>query len=78
MMNIRTLKKELANMKSGDTFYFNAIAGTLSMIDYIKELVATGKITPVADELNKMIKPDAQYKFYRGEALAPQMTYKVI
>lgn len=78
MMNIRTFKKEISKMQSGDTFYYNAIAGSVAMCDYLKELIKDGKITPVADELNKAIKADAQYKFYRGECLAPQMTYKVL
>ena len=68
----------IRELKIGETFYYNAIAGTSSMIDYTRELIKAGKITPVAEELNKMIKPEAQYKFYTGESIAPQMTYKVI
>ena len=78
MMNIRTFKKEIESMKSGDVFYFNAIAGTVKMAEYMKEQIKAGKITPDAEELNKAIKPEAQYKFYRGEALAPQMSYRII
>ena len=78
MMNIRSLKKLIRELKVGDTFYFNSIAGTISMIDYIRELIQTGKIAPDAEELSKMIKPEAYYKFYSGESIAPQMTYRVI
>ena len=78
MMNIRSYKKMIAGCKVGDTFYYNSIAGTLSMIDYTRELIQTGKIVPDGEELNKVIKPEAQYKFYNGECIAPQMTYRVI
>lgn len=77
-MNIRSFKKEIESMKSGETFYYNAIAGTIKMSEYMKEMIQAGKITPDAEELNKAIKPEAQYKFYRGEALAPQMSYRII
>ena len=78
MMNIRSYKKMIREAQIGDTFYFNAINGSISMIEYTRELIKAGKITPDGEELNKMIKADAQYKFYNGESIAPQMTYKVI
>lgn len=78
MMNIRTFKKEIESMKSGETFYYNAIAGTVKMSEYMKEMIQAGKIMPDAEELNKAIKPEAHYRFYRGESLAPQMTYRVM
>lgn len=78
MNNIRTFKKMIRELAVGDTFYYNSIAGTLSMIDYVRELIQTGKIVPDAEELAKMIKSEAHYKFYNGESIAPQMTYRVI
>ena len=78
MKNIRSYKKMIREAKIGDTFYFNSIAGTISMIEYTRELIKSGKIAPDGEELNKMIKPEAQYKFYNGESIAPQMTYRVI
>lgn len=78
MMNIRSYKKMMRELNIGDTFYFNSIAGTISMIEYTRELIQSGKIVPDGEELNKMIKPEAQYKFYNGESIAPQMTYRVI
>lgn len=78
MMNIRSYKKMIRESHIGDTFYFNAINGSISMIDYTRELIQSGKIVPDGEELNKMIKPEAQYKFYNGESIAPQMTYRVI
>jgi len=78
MMNIRSYKKMIREAKIGDTFYFNSINGSISMIEYTRELIQAGKIVPDGEELNKMIKPEAQYKFYNGTSIAPQMTYKVI
>lgn len=76
--NIRTFKKMVQELNVGDTFYYNSISGTISMIEYVRELIQTGKIVPDGEELNKMIKPEAQYKFYNGESICPQMTYRVI
>ena len=78
MMNIRSYKKLIREAQVGDTFYFNSINGSIPMIEYTRELLQSGKIAPDGEELNKMIKPEAQYKFYNGESIAPQMTYRVI
>ena len=78
MMNIRSYKKMIKESKIGDTFYYNAIAGSIAMVEFTKELIKSGKIVPDGEELNQMIKPEAQYKFYNGESIAPQMTYRVI
>ena len=78
MVNIRSYKKFIKNANVGDTFYLNAINASINMIEYTKELIRTGKIAPDGEELNKMIKPDAQYRFYNGTSIAPQMTYKII
>lgn len=78
MMNIRSYKKMMCELNIGDTFYFNSINGSISMIEYTRELIQAGRIAPDGEELNKMIKPEAQYRFYNGECIAPQMTYRVI
>lgn len=78
MMNIRSYRKMMKELNIGDTFYMNAINCSIAMIEYTRELIQTGKIAPDGEELNKMIKPEAQYKFYNGESIAPQMTYRVI
>lgn len=78
MMNIRSYKKLVREAKIGDTFYFNSINGSVSMIEYTRELIKAGKIAPDGEELNKAIKPEYQYKFYSGDSIAPQMTYIVI
>lgn len=78
MTNIRTYKKMIKEANIGDTFYYNAISGSVAMVEFTKELIKSGKIAPDGEELNKMIKPEAQYRFYNGESIAPQMTYKVI
>lgn len=77
-VNIRSYKKMIREANIGDTFYLNAINASLTMIEYTRQLIQTGKITPDGEELNKMVKPEAQYKFYTGESIAPQMTYRVI
>lgn len=78
MMNIRSYKKMMRELAIGETFYFNSINGSIAMIEYTRQLIKEGRIVPDGEELNKMIKPEAQYKFYNGESIAPQMTYKVI
>ena len=78
MKNIRSYKKMIRELKVGDTFYYNSIAGTISMVEYTRQLIQEGKIVPDGEELAKMIKPEAWHKFYSGESIAPQMTYRVI
>lgn len=78
MANIRTYKNMIANAKSGDTFYLNAINASISMIEYTRDLIRTGKIKPDQNELDKMIVKDAQNKFYNGECIAPQMIYEIL
>ena len=78
MQNIRSYKKMIKELAVGDTFYYNSIAGTVSMIEYTRELIKAGKIVPDAEELAKMIKPEAYHRFYSGESIAPQMVYRVI
>lgn len=78
MLNVRSYKKMIREMKAGETFYYNSISGTISMIEYTRQLIQEGKIKPVQEELDKMIKPEAQYKFFSGESIAPQMTYVIM
>ena len=75
MINIRTYKKMIREANAGDRFYLNAINASISMIEYTKLLIKSGKLEPVADELDKMIKKEYQESFFNGEKLAPQMTY---
>lgn len=76
--NIRSYKKLIRDSKVGDRFYLNAISCSNAMIDYTKELIKVGKIAPVSNELDKIIVADEQYRFYLGDAIAPQMTYEII
>ena len=75
MQNVRSLKKLYKEMAIGETFYFNAIAGTVGMIEYTRELVKAGKIAPVKEEVEKVIAPGSIEKCYSGEIIAPQMLY---
>lgn len=78
MPNIRSYKKLIREAKSGDIFYMNAIGVSLNMIEYTKELIKGGKITPVREELEKMVNPQYINDFLNGEKIAPQMEYRVI
>lgn len=46
-------KNEVKSVKVGDTFYFNAVAGTIKMVGYIRESIRNGTIRPVSDEVKK-------------------------
>lgn len=78
MVNVRSYRKMIREAQVGETFYYNSIAGTIAMIDLTRELIKTGKIRPVREEIEKMIKPEAVHLFMNGECIAPQMTYEVI
>lgn len=77
-MNIRSYRKQIREMKVGDTFYLNAINCTLAMVDYTKELLKNGKIRPEQSELDRTIYPEYQQDFISGKSIAPQMMYEVI
>lgn len=81
MLNVRSYKKMIRESKVGDTFYYNAIAGSLAMVDYTRELIQEGKIAPVQEELDKVINnlyPDVMERYQNGTSIAPQMTYIVL
>ena len=78
MSNIRSYKKLIRELNVGDTFYYNSIAGTISMIEYTRQLIQEGKIRPVKAELDKMIKLEAQDDFFSGKSICPQMTYEIL
>lgn len=78
MQNVRSYKKMIREAQVGETFYYNSIAGTTSMIDLTRELIKTGKIRPVREEIEKMIVPEAVEQYMDGTCIAPQMTYEVI
>lgn len=69
------LSKTVNSLRVGESFYANAIGFGLMAIELLKGYIKLGVITPDRDELNAMIKPEAQQKFIDGECLAPQMTY---
>lgn len=77
-MNIRSYKKQIREMKVGDTFYLNAINCSLAMVDYTKELLKSGKIKPEQSELDRTIFSEYQQDFISGKSIAPQMMYEVI
>lgn len=78
MMNIRSYRKMIKGAKVGDRFYFNAINGTVPMVEYTRQLIKQGKITPVLEELEKVIVPEAIDKFMSGDSIFPEMDYEII
>ena len=76
--NIRSYKKMINELAIGDTFYYNSIAGTVSMIDYTRELIQTGKIAPVRKEIEQAVTPDSVNDFMTGISIFPQMEYVVL
>ena len=78
MLNIRSFKKFISTTGEGDIFYLNAISASPKIIEYVKQLIKDGYITPDKDELNKTIKEEYHSRFLHGVALVPQMNYIVI
>lgn len=76
--NIRSYKKMINSLAIGETFYYNSIAGTVSMIDYTRELIQTGKIAPVREEIEKAVTPESLPDFISGVSIFPQMEYVVL
>ena len=78
MMSVRTYKKMVREMNVGDVFFYNAISGTMAMLDLTKELIKTGKITPVREEIEKAVTPESLELFLSGKCVMPQMFYQVV
>lgn len=76
--NVRSYKKMINELAVGETFYYNSIAGTVSMIDYTRELIQKGKIAPVREELEKAVTPDSLNNFLTGVSIFPQMEYVIL
>lgn len=76
--NIRSYKKMINELAVGETFYYNSIAGTISMINYTRELIQTGKIAPVREEIEQCVTPDSVNDFMTGKSIFPQMEYVIL
>ena len=75
MKNVRSFKKVVNEMNVGEKLWFNAIAATPAMVDFLREEIKAGNLVPNEDELNKMIVPSAIHKYMSGYSIAPQMEY---
>ncbi len=75
MMNIRSYKKAVREMQSGETFYLNSINASVAMIEYTKQLIAEGIIAPLRSEVERYVVADAVEKYMSGEYIFPQMEY---
>lgn len=74
-VTMNELSETVNSLRVGESFYANAIGFGLMAIELLKVYIKLGVITPDRDELNAMIKPEAQQEFIKGNAIAPQMTY---
>lgn len=72
---VRTLKKVVREMNVGEKFYFNAIAGTIAMTDYIRSCIIDGTLQPAPEWVDGRVKPEAITKVLSGEIILPQCEY---
>lgn len=71
--NIRTLKKVVREMKTGESIYIDAICLSLNAIDQLKQYVKDGVLTPDEDEVKQVCKVPED--IMTGKYLFPQMLY---
>lgn len=72
-------KNEVESVKVGDTFYFNAVAGTVKMVGYIREAIRNGTIRPVPNEVKKIVNVndiETIVDIMNGDVICPQMDYE--
>ena len=75
VMRVNVFKKKIAEAQPGDTMYMNTINFSVSAVDLLRKFIQDGTLSPVEEELQKSVVPEALPKFLSGECLLPQMTY---
>jgi len=75
---IREFKNFYKSLVVGDSFYLNALGVKKNVIDYVRTLIQTGRITPIKEEVEKIFTQDCHDRIYNGEIIAPSITYKKI
>jgi hypothetical protein len=75
MLGIREFKKIYKTITIGDNFYFNSIGANTKVIDYVRTLIKNKEITPIKEEVEKVIYKDCYDKVYNGDIIMPQMNY---
>lgn len=74
-MNVRSYRKIIREMKSGESFYLNIINASEAVVDYTREAIKAGIIQPDIKELEKIINPHSIHHYMKGTFIFPQMTY---
>lgn len=73
--NIRTLKKVIEGMAHGESIYLNTIGFSIAMVEQLRKYIEDGILLLDDQELDCMIKKEAQPRFKSGYSICPQMTY---
>lgn len=74
-MNIRSFRKQVREMKTGEEVYINAINLSLNGIEQLKEYIADGTLVPNMDEVKRRVVEQAVPYVMKGEMVCPQMLY---
>lgn len=74
-MNYKTLIKKIEKMESGEVVFINAINLSFNSITVLREFIELGIITPMIEELEKVVNVDYINDFLTGKSIYPQMSY---
>ncbi len=73
MMNVRSFRKEVREMASGQRFYLNAISVSVAVVEQLRQYIKDGVVEPVREEVEKCYK-DVE-AVMSGKVIFPQMEY---
>lgn len=73
MMNVRSFRKAVREMESGQRFYVNAISASVGMVDQLRQYIKDGVVEPVREEVERSYK-DVE-AVMSGKVIFPQMEY---
>ena len=73
MMNVRSFRKEVREMASGQRFYLNAISASVAVVDQLRRYIKDGVVEPVREEVEKYYK-DVE-AVMSGKVILSQMEY---
>lgn len=73
MMNVRSFRKAVKEMESGQRFYVNTISASVAMVDQLRQYIKDGVVEPVREEVEKSYK-DVE-AVMSGGVIFPQMDY---
>ena len=72
-ISIRTLKKTVRELKSGESIYINSIGLSINSIEALRTMVMGGVLIPDSIEAEKVYKRPED--IMNGKVIFPQMTY---